>query len=131
MNTCSYINGLTLQNQDEATCRTRFVHEDAVRSVYASTPDEETLKSVADFFRMLGDPTRMKIVHALFVSEMCVCDLSEILQVSQSAVSHQLKTLRQTGMVVYRREGKVVFYSLKDEHVKRIIDLGLQHITET
>jgi DNA-binding transcriptional ArsR family regulator len=131
MNICSYINGLTLQNQDEATCRTRFVHEDAVRSVYASTPDEETLNSVADFFRMLGDPTRMKIVHALFVSEMCVCDLSEILQVSQSAVSHQLKTLRQTGMVVYRREGKVVFYSLKDEHMKRIIDLGLQHITET
>ena len=67
---------------------------------------------------------------ALFVSEMCVCDLSEILQVSQSAVSHQLKTLRQAGLVTYRREGKAVFYALKDEHVKRIIDLGLRHTTE-
>jgi DNA-binding transcriptional ArsR family regulator len=120
-----------LKNKDEAACKTHFVHEDAVQTVHDSTPDHETLQGVADFFRMLGDPTRMKIVHALFVSEMCVCDLSEILQVSQSAVSHQLKTLRQAGLVTYRREGKVVFYSLKDEHVKRIIDLGLKHITET
>jgi DNA-binding transcriptional ArsR family regulator len=122
--------GGPLQNRNEAACKTHFVHEDAVRTVHASTPDGETLNGVTDFFRMLGDPTRMKIVHALFVSEMCVCDLSEILQVSHSAVSHQLKTLRQAGLVTYRREGKVVFYALKDEHVKRIIDLGLQHVTE-
>jgi ArsR family transcriptional regulator len=109
---------------------THFVHEDAVRAVHASTPDMETLYGLADFFRMLGDSTRIKILHALFITEMCVCDLSEILQVSQSAVSHQLKTLRQADVVSYRKEGKVVFYSLKDEHVKQIIDLGLKHTTE-
>jgi DNA-binding transcriptional ArsR family regulator len=115
---------------ENGTCRTHFVHQDSIQAVYESTPDDETLYTLSDFFRMLGDTTRMKILHALFVSEMCVCDLSEVLQVSQSAVSHQLKNLRQMGIVKYRREGKVIFYSLKDEHVKQIIDLGLQHATE-
>ena len=119
-----------MKTLDNGTCKTHFLHEDALRAMHTSIPDEETLYGLADFFRMLGDSTRMKIIHALFVSEMCVCDLSEFLQVSQSAVSHQLKTLRQAGVVKYRKEGKVVFYSLKDEHVKQIIDLGLQHTTE-
>ena len=122
--------GMLMGPKTEASCMTHFVHEDAVRAVHASTPDMETLYGLADFFRMLGDSTRMKILHALFITEMCVCDLAEILQVSQSAVSHQLKTLRQAGVVSYRREGKVVFYALKDEHVKQIIDLGLRHTTE-
>ncbi|MFW6181922.1 MAG: ArsR/SmtB family transcription factor, partial [Spirochaetota bacterium] len=79
---------------------------------------------------VLGDTTRIKIMHALFVSEMCVCDLSELLGVSQSAVSHQLKLLRQAGLVRHRREGKMMFYSLKDEHVQQIVGQGLQHVLE-
>jgi ArsR family transcriptional regulator len=95
-----------------------------------SIPKEEELYELADFFKMFGDTTRIKILHTLSVSEMCVCDLSELLNVSQSAVSHQLKTLRQMNLVKYRKEGKTAFYSLKDDHVKQIIDLGIEHIKE-
>jgi ArsR family transcriptional regulator len=112
------------------SCKTQFVHERTVRQVRESTPQEETLFGLADFFKVLGDTTRIKILHALFVSEMCVCDLSALLAAGQSAVSHQLKILRQAGLVRYRKEGKVVFYSLKDEHVKSIIDQALKHSLE-
>jgi ArsR family transcriptional regulator len=120
-----------MSGQENGICKTQFVHAEAIQKVHDSTPEEETLYRLSDFFRMLGDTTRMRILHALFVTEMCVCDLSEILGVSQSAVSHQLKTLRQFGVVTYRREGKAAFYSLKDEHVKQIIDIGLQHADES
>ncbi len=111
-------------------CKTHFVHDEIIKEVLNSIPEEEELYILADFFKMFGDTTRMKILHALFVSEMCVCDLAEILDVSQSAVSHQLKTLRQANLVKYRKSGKTVFYSLKDEHVKQIVDLGIKHIKE-
>lgn len=118
------------EESGNGTCKTHVIHESTVRQVRASTPREEELYELADFFKVLGDATRIKIMHALFVSEMCVCDLSELLGVSQSAVSHQLKLLRQAGLVRHRREGKMVFYSLKDEHVQQIVSQGLQHVLE-
>lgn len=111
-------------------CRTFLAHEKTVQRVKESTPREEALDMLADFFKVLGDTTRIKILHALFITEMCVCDLSELLSASQSAISHQLKILRQAGLVRHRKEGKVVFYSLKDEHVQSILDQGLKHSLE-
>ncbi len=116
--------------QSKTECKTHFVHQDIVDKALSTLPKEEQLFELADFFKLFGDTTRIKILHTLLISEMCVCDLSELLQMSQSATSHQLRTLRQANLVKYRKEGKVVFYSLKDEHVKQIIDLGIQHIRE-
>jgi ArsR family transcriptional regulator len=110
--------------------KTIFVHEETVKAVMKSMPREELLYELADFFKIVGDTTRIKILHALLVAEMCVCDLSNLLNVSQSAVSHQLRTLRQADLVTFRKQGKVVFYSLKDEHIRQIINLGLQHAME-
>lgn len=121
---------MAVEAGNNGRCRTFFVHEKTVQRVKESTPREEALDGLADFFKVLGDATRIKILHALFITEMCVCDLSELLAASQSAVSHQLKILRQAGLVRHRKEGKVVFYSLKDEHVKSIIDQGLEHSLE-
>ncbi len=111
-------------------CKAFFVHEDTVKKVREIIPEEETLFKLADFFKIFGDTTRIRILSALSEAEMCVCDLSIILSISQSATSHQLKTLRQTDLVKFRKEGKSVFYSLKDEHVKQIINTGLTHIRE-
>ena len=111
-------------------CKTHFIHKKTVQAVEKAMPEDEVLYELADFFKIVGDTTRIKILQALFVSEMCVCDISSLLNISQSAISHQLKTLRHAQIVKYRREGKVVFYSLKDEHIKQIIDLGLIHTTE-
>ncbi len=119
-----------MSGNDEGKCKVFFVHEDTVRKVKKEIPEEEILFDLADFFKIFGDTTRIRILSALFITEMCVCDLSEILGVSQSAMSHQLKILRQAGLVKFRKEGKSVFYSLKDEHVKQIIDTGIAHISE-
>jgi ArsR family transcriptional regulator len=93
-------------------------------------PEEETLLNLADLFKMFGDSTRVKILCALFNAEMCVCDIAALLGMTQSAISHQLRALRQTKLVKYRRDGKVVYYSLDDDHVKNIFDLGLLHVCE-
>lgn len=111
-------------------CKTFFLHEDAIKEVRETTPAEESLYDLADFFKMFGDTTRIKILYALSTTEMCVCDLSVILNASQSAVSHQLKTLRQANLVTFRREGKTAIYRLKDEHVQQIIRTGMEHISE-
>jgi DNA-binding transcriptional ArsR family regulator len=116
--------------KQNGVCKTMFVHEETVKAVMESMPREEQLYELADFFKVVGDTTRIKILHALLVAEMCVCDLSNLLNVSQSAVSHQLRTLRQADLVTFRKQGKVVFYSLKDEHIRQIINLGLQHAME-
>ena len=116
--------------KETSECKTQFIHEETVLAVRESIPENELLNKLADFFKTLGDTTRIKILHALFVSEMCVCDLSSLLNISQSAISHQLRTLRHTELVKYRKEGKSVFYALKDEHVKQIIGQGLQHTRE-
>ncbi|HIW58173.1 MAG TPA: metalloregulator ArsR/SmtB family transcription factor [Firmicutes bacterium] len=93
-------------------------------------PDDETLYDLAELFKIFGDATRVKILCALFTNEMCVCDMAALLGVTQSAVSHQLRALKQARLVKFRKEGKVVYYSLADDHVKTIFDQGLTHINE-
>ncbi|MDD7520852.1 MAG: metalloregulator ArsR/SmtB family transcription factor [Lachnospiraceae bacterium] len=94
------------------------------------TPDDTTFSNLADVFKIFGDVTRLKILYALFDSELCVCDIANELNMSQSAISHQLRTLKTAKLVKNRKEGKIVYYSLDDEHVKHIFDQGLIHVTE-
>lgn len=89
---------------------------------------DETYQHLAEIFKTLGDPTRMRIIHALAQTELCVCDLAELLQMSQSAVSHQLRVLRNNRLVKYRKEGRAVFYSLDDDHILLLFNQGLNHI---
>ena len=112
------------------TCAYIHVHEDIVKEVEAKMPQEEILYDLADLFKIFGDTTRIKILYVLFSSEMCVCDLAQILKMTQSAISHQLQILKQSKLVTFRREGKSVFYSLADNHVRSILDQGMEHITE-
>ena len=103
---------------------------DIVRAVAEKLPDEELLYDVAELFKVFGDSTRIRILFVLFESEVCVCDLAEVLNMTQSAISHQLKILKQSKLVKSRREGKSVFYSLADGHVRTIIAQGIEHIEE-
>ncbi len=117
--------------QDKAAvCDCDVIHAEIVEEVSHHMPDEEKLYDLADFFKMFGDSTRIKILWALDRNEMCVCDLAVLLNMTKSAISHQLKTLRQEKLVKYRRDGKNVFYSLQDEHVKNLLEIGLEHIEE-
>ena len=103
--------------QDSApTCEYLNVHEDAVAQVLAALPDDETLYDLSELFRVFGDSTRIKILYMLFESELCVCDIARLLNLTQSAVSHQLRILKASNLVRFRREGKTVFYSLDDDH---------------
>ena len=111
-------------------CEYIHVHEDIVEKVNEQMPEEDKLYDLADFFKVFADPTRIKILYVLMCSEMCVCDLAQILNMTQSAISHQLRTLKQMDLVRNRREGKTVFYSLADGHIKTILSQGLDHIEE-
>ncbi|HBT51311.1 MAG TPA: metalloregulator ArsR/SmtB family transcription factor [Bacteroidales bacterium] len=111
-------------------CYSDVIHEEIVNKVREKMPQEETLYDLAELFKVFGDSTRIKILWALDESEMCVCDIAFLLNMTQSAISHQLRVLKQAGLVKSRREGKIVFYSLEDEHVKQIFDQGLIHISE-
>lgn len=111
-------------------CNCTIIHEDIIYKVKKDMPIDEVLYDLAELFKVFGDSTRIKILYALFQSEMCVCDLAALLGMSQSAVSHQLKVLKHTRLVKFRREGKVVYYSLDDEHIKKIFDYGFAHINE-
>ena len=112
-------------------CEYIHVHEDIVAQVNETMPDEEILYDLAELFKIFGDSTRIKILYVLFESEMCVCDIAQLLNLSQSAVSHQLRALKQSKLVKYRREGKTVFYSLADGHVRTIMDQGMEHVAES
>jgi ArsR family transcriptional regulator len=116
--------------KDEMVCDCDVIHEDVVDAVRKILPDERELYDLSDFFKVLGDSTRVKIMWALDESEMCVCDLAVLLGMTKSAVSHQLRSLREANLVKNRREGKNVFYSLADDHVKQIFEKGLEHIRE-
>ena len=107
-----------------------FIHEDTVNQIREKMPQEENLYDLAELFKVFGDSTRIKILWALDEAEMCVCDIAFLLNMTQSAISHQLRVLKQAELVKSRREGKIVFYSLEDEHVKQIFDQGLIHISE-
>ncbi|NLO89231.1 MAG: helix-turn-helix transcriptional regulator [Clostridia bacterium] len=120
---------MTKRNQWDR-CDCKVIHEDVVNTVKEKMPPEETLYDLAELFKVFGDTTRVKILWALDKSEMCVCDLAVLLNMTQSAVSHQLRILRQARLVKYRKEGKIVYYSLDDEHVKQIFEQGLVHISE-
>ncbi|MDR2482923.1 MAG: metalloregulator ArsR/SmtB family transcription factor [Treponema sp.] len=106
------------------------IHEEVVASVRARMPDDETLLNLADLFKVFSDSTRVKILCALQHSPMCVCDIAALLGMTKSAISHQLRTLRQTRLVRNRREGKVVYYTLDDEHVGNVFEQGLVHVCE-
>lgn len=111
-------------------CGYIHVHEDIVTKVKNEVPEEEKLYDLADFFKIFGDSTRIKILYVLLCSEMCVCDLAQILGMTQSAISHQLRILKQMDLVRNRREGKTIFYSLADDHIKLILSQGMEHINE-
>lgn len=115
---------------DYDRCDCNVIHEDIVNEVKKNMPEEENLYDLAELFKVFGDTTRVKILYALFASEMCVCDIATLLNMTQSAISHQLRVLKQARLVKYRKDGKVVYYSLDDEHIKNIFNQGLQHITE-
>lgn len=118
------------KNKEIETCELICVHEDIVKQVSEHMPKEEELYDLADFFKVFGDTTRIKILYVLFQSEMCVCDIAGLLGMTQSAISHQLRILKQMQLVKYRREGKTVFYSLSDGHIKTIMNQGIEHIRE-
>lgn len=111
-------------------CESVEIHEDLLKIVDEKMPDEEELYDLAELFKVFGDSTRIRILFVLFEAEVCVCDLAETLNMTQSAVSHQLRILKQNKLVKSRREGKSVFYSLADSHVRTIIDQGREHIEE-
>ena len=118
-----------MENNVES-CSCNIIHKDVVEEVKDKLPQEEILYDLAELFKVFGDSTRIKIICSLFESEMCVCDLSALLNISQSAISHQLRVLKSARLVKFRRAGKVIYYSLDDEHIKQIFDAGLHHITE-
>jgi len=111
-------------------CDCDVIHEDIVKLIKNKMPQEETLYDLAEFFKVFGDSTRIRILWALDEAEICVCDIAFLLNMTQSAISHQLRILKQANLVKNRKEGKIVFYSLNDEHVKQILNQGLIHISE-
>ncbi|MCI9534454.1 MAG: helix-turn-helix transcriptional regulator [Lachnospiraceae bacterium] len=118
------------QEIEEGTCEFMHVHEQIVDRVEKVMPDEQQLLDLSEFFKVFGDSTRIKILYVLSQSEMCVCDIATLLQMGQSAISHQLRVLKQMRLVSFRREGKTVFYSLADSHIQTILDQGMEHINE-
>lgn len=118
------------ESNEAVRCDCNRVHQDIVDQVNETMPDEEILYDLAELFKIFGDSTRIKILYVLFESEMCVCDIANLLGMSQSAISHQLRALKQSKLVKYRREGKTVFYALADGHVRTILDQGMEHVAE-
>jgi ArsR family transcriptional regulator len=120
------------QNTNNAveTCITKGIHGDIIRTVKQNMPDTVALYELADLFKLFGDSTRISILWALSEFEMCVCDLCALLKMKQPAVSHQLKNLKQSRVVKARRDGKIVYYSLDDEHIRRLLNLGMEHVQE-
>ena len=112
----------------EFCCDCNVIHEDVVNDAISKMPDRAVLDEVANFFKILGVPTRMKILFALDSNEMCVCDIANVLSMTKSAVSHQLATLRRSGIVKCRKSGKEVYYTLDDEHVKEVFEVALSHV---
>ena len=111
-------------------CITKGIHTEVVNRVKGRLPNEAYLDDLADLFKLFGDGTRLRILWALSESEMCVCDLCALLQMKQPAVSHQLKNLKQARIVKSRRDGKVIYYSLDDDHIRKLLNLGMEHIQE-
>lgn len=142
MNSCSYVGGDYMNNNDNINnnidtvnnendiCSATIIHESLIKPIENSLINDTTANDLSEFFKVFGDPSRLKILNALSKEEICVCDLSCLLKMTQSAISHQLRILKQAKLVKFRREGKAVFYSLADDHVKNIFEQGLNHINE-
>ena len=111
-------------------CQEPLVHSEAVDRVRGQLPPDEQLYDLAELFKIFGDSTRVKILYALLDTELCVCDIAKLMEVTQSAVSHQLRVLKNSKLVKFRREGKTVYYSLADDHVIHILAQGMEHIRE-
>lgn len=115
-------------SRNEFSCDCNVIHQEAVDQVCKLMPDENILNHLADLYKLIGDTTRCRILFALNQSEMCVCDLANVLNMTKSSISHQLAVLRRNGVVKCRRNGKEVYYSLDDEHIVMLFEIGLEHM---
>lgn len=116
--------------QEKASCEVVSIHKDAVNNVKKNMKSEEVIARLAETFSALSNPTRAKIIFALLNEELCVCDLAHLIGLSSSAISHQLRILRNLNIVKYRKDGKVVYYSLTDKHIEKLFNQGLEHVEE-
>ena len=117
-------------SRNEFICDCNIIHEDKVKDTLKKMPKDDLFNKLAEFFKIMGDTTRAKILYALDQNEMCVCDIANVLGMSKSSISHQLGTLRRINIVKCRKEGKEVYYSIDDDHVKGLFELGIEHIVE-
>lgn len=115
---------------EEGICEISVIHEDVVDKVKKKMVSDELIYDLAELFKVFADSTRMKIIYALMEDELCVCDIANIVGTTQSAISHQLRILKQSKLVKYRKDGKVVYYSLDDDHIEQIVKKGCEHIEE-
>lgn len=115
-------------SRNEFSCDCNIIHQDAVKEVLKHMPKEDTFNKLADLYKLIGDTTRCRILFALDKREMCVCDLANVLNMTKSSISHQLAVLRRSGVVKCRKNGKEVYYSLEDDHVVKLFEIGLEHI---
>ena len=122
--------GERMEERKDEICEGCEVHEDLLKIVNETLPEETELYDLAELFKVFGDSTRIRILFVLFEAEVCVCDLAKVLNMTQSAISHKLRILKQNKLVKSRREGKSIFYSLADDHVRTIINQGRDHIEE-
>ena len=117
-------------NKNEITCDRNHIHKDKVEGTRKNMASEEEMFDIAEFFKVFADSTRIKILSALFENELCVCDIAACLNMTKSAVSHQLRILRQADLVRNRKEGKIVYYRLSDDHVRKIFEMAKEHLSE-
>ena len=115
-------------SKNEFICDCNIIHDDIVKDTLSKMPEDDLFNKLAEFFKILGDTTRAKILFALDQNEMCVCDIANVLGMTKSSISHQLAILKNSGIVKYRREGKEVYYTLDDEHIKQVFEIGIEHI---
>lgn len=115
-------------SKNEFICDCNVIHQNIVDEISKKIPDESTFFKLADFFKLIGDTTRLKILFVLDKEETCVCDIANILSMSKSSISHQLATLRRSGIVKCRKQGKEVYYSLDDDHVNKVFEIAMNHI---
>lgn len=133
MNKYSYVHikdVIDIDKLNDEKCEVTLIHENNVKKAINELPDDELIADLSDMFKIFGDQTRMKILMALESGELCVCDIAAVMNMSQSAISHQLRVLKQSNIVKTRREGKVVYYSISDDHVKEIFDIAMVHVQE-
>ena len=133
MNKYSYVHIKDVRDIDKINdekCEVTLIHEDNVKKAINELPDDELIADLSDMFKIFGDQTRVKILMALESGELCVCDIAAVMDMSQSAISHQLRVLKQSNIVKTRRQGKVVYYSISDDHVKEIFDIAIVHVQE-